>query len=222
MMKLAGMPASDEVQILDLGCGPGSLSFFARRCYPKARILAVDFDPILLKIGQEMAKGTTDRIQFKRADLRDGDWWADYRETFDLVVSATALHWLNAEHLAQTFRRTYEVLKPGAWFFNSDHVASDDPAVGGARYRELLEQKQQAAFRATKADDWEGFWQKLAEELGAPNIASVRDISECWEGTDDGQPMQFHLTALQASGFRHVEVCWQDLGEAVIGAQKQS
>jgi hypothetical protein len=184
--------------------------------------LAVDFDPILLKIGQEMAKGTTDRIQFKRADLRDGDWWADYRGTFDLVVSATALHWLSAEHLAQTFRLTYEVFKPGAWFFNSDHVASDDPAVGGARYRELLEQKQQAAFRATKADDWEGFWQKLAEELGAPNIASVRDISECWEGTDDGQPMQFHLTALQASGFRHVEVCWQDLGEAVIGAQKQS
>jgi len=219
MFKLPGLPRESEVQILDLGCGPGSLSFYALQQYPNARIVAADFDPVLLAMGQQVAKGTTDRIEFRRVDIREAEWWKLYEGRFDLVVSATALHWLNAEHLAQTFQRVYDVLKPGGWILNSDHAASDDQHTQ-ALYCEILQQRQQAAFRATKADDWNGFWEKLGRELGQLDLAALRNEPHFWEGTDDGQAKQFQVARLQDCGLEQVEVYWQDLGEAVIGARR--
>ena len=164
MLRLADLSREGEVQILDLGCGPGSLSFCALRHYPNARVVAVDFDPVLLTMGQGVVQEMTDRIQFVRADIRQADWWEPFEETFDLVMSATALHWLNAENLARLYRRVYQALRPGGWFLNSDHVASDDAEMQ-VRYRQMLRQRQQAAFRAAEVDDWDGFWQNLSREL---------------------------------------------------------
>ncbi len=219
MLQLADLSREGEVQILDLGCGPGSLAFRALQSYPNARIVAVDFDPVLLAMGQQIAKETTDRIQFMRADIRQSDWWAPYEGIFDLVLSATALHWLNAEHLAQTYQRIHQVLKPGGWFMNSNHIASDNPETQ-THYRQMLQAKQQEAFRATGADDWNGFWEKLGRELGQLDLQALRNEAEFWEGTEDGQPKQFHIAVLRQCGFEQVEFHWQDLGEAVIGARK--
>ena len=44
---------------------------------------------------------------------------------FDAVISATALHWLSPEHLAELYRRLASVVCSGGVFLNADHVASD-------------------------------------------------------------------------------------------------
>lgn len=219
MLQWAALLREAQTQILDLGCGPGSLSLRARQHYPNARVLAVDANPILLTIGQHSTKETTDHLQFLQVDIREADWWAAFERTFDLVLSATALHWLSAAHLAQIYRSIYQVLKPGGWFLNSDHIASDYPETQ-SYYRQMLQANQQAAFRETGADDWNGFWQSLAVKLGQPNLQASLGETKIWEGTDDGQPKQFHISVLRQSGFEQVEFHWQDLGEAVIGARK--
>ncbi|HEX7594030.1 MAG TPA: class I SAM-dependent methyltransferase [Anaerolineae bacterium] len=219
MLQLPDLPCEAQVQILDLGCGAGSLSLRALRHSPNTRVLAVDANPILLAIGQHVAKETTDHIQFLQVDIRQADWWAAYEGTFDLVLSATALHWLSAAHLAQSYRSIYQVLKPGGWFLNSDHIASDHPETQ-SRYRQMLQANQQAAFRAAGTDDWNGFWQSLAAKLGQPDVQALLGETTIWEGSDDGQPKPFHISVLQECGFEQVEFHWQDLGEAVMGARK--
>ena len=219
MLQLAVLPRDSEVQILDLGCGPGSLALRALQYYPQARVVAVDSDPVLLALGEQVAQERHSRIRFLQADIRQGDWWAAYSGTFDLAMSATALHWLNAEHLTQTYQRIYQALKPGGCFMNSDHIASDDAATQ-AQYRQMLRERQQAAFRATDADSWDGFWQKLGAELNWPDLDKLRGEAELWEGSDDGLPKGFHLAALRECGFARIAFHWQDLGEAVIGAQR--
>lgn len=221
MLQFADLPPEVEVHILDLGCGPGSLAFHALQHYPNARIIAVDANPILLGIGKEVAKNKkiNEHIHFLQVDIRQADWWRAYNETFELVLSATTLHWLSRESLAQTYQRIYEVLKPGGWFMNSDHVASDNPRIQ-SRWRQMLQANQQAAFRVTGADDWNGFWQRLAEELGQPVLQLLQGETNIWEGTDDGQPKQFQINTLWQCGFEQVEFHWQYLGEAVIGARK--
>jgi len=217
MLRLPGLPRTGDVQILDLGCGPGSLVFRALRHYPNTRVVAVDADPVLLAMGQGVAGQRADRIQFLQADIRGAEWWTAYDEAFDLVLSATTLHWLSPAHLKAAYRRIYRALKPAGWFMNSDHMASDDPAMQ-ARYQQILQAKQETAFRATGADDWDGFWQALAGALRPLSLQDLWREMDLWEGTDDGHPKQFHLDALRQCGFEQVEVCWQDLGEAVIGA----
>ncbi|NQT83151.1 class I SAM-dependent methyltransferase [bacterium] len=221
MLELPGLPREDKLWILDLGCGPGSLAFLALRRHANGLIVAVDFDPVLVAIGQQVAKGTTDRIQFLLADIREGGWWKGYEEVFDLVLSATALHWLNAEHLAETYGRIYGALKPGGWFMNSDHIASDNPRTQ-ALYRKILQEKHQKAFRKTGADDWNGFWEDLGRELNRLDLLALRNEAAFWEGTEDGQPKRFHIGQLERCGFEEVEIHWQELGEAVIGARKPS
>jgi len=219
MLQWPNLPQQSEVHILNLGCGPGSLAFRALACYPNAHVVAIDFDPVLLTMGQQVAQDRAGRIQFLRADIRDGGWWAAYDEAFDLVVSATALHWLSMENLATAYRRAYRALKPGGWLMNSDHMASDHAEIQ-TRYREMLRAKQQTAFRQLRADDWDAFWDALGGELGQLDLRELRNAAEYWEGSDDGQPRQVHIDLLRECGFEQVEFHWQDLGEAVIGARK--
>jgi ubiquinone/menaquinone biosynthesis C-methylase UbiE len=219
MLKLPGLPREAELRILDVGCGPGSLSFLAFRHFPNARIVAVDFDPVLLAMGRQIAEKSFGQVEFKQVDLREPGWWKPHDGEFDLVVSATALHWLSAEHLAQTFRRIFRVLTPGGWLLNSGHVASGDPPTQSS-YRDMLEKRRQTAFSSTRADDWNGFWESLGHAVGRLDLAKLRNVSHFWEGTDDGQPKESHLGALRKCGFERVEVYWQDLGEAIIGARK--
>jgi ubiquinone/menaquinone biosynthesis C-methylase UbiE len=219
MLDLAELPPGPVASVLDLGCGPGSLSLRVARGYPQAEILAVDAEEALLSLGCAAAASCGSPIRFLQADLREGGWWAERDGQFDLVISATALHWLNAEHLTQTYRRIFRALKPGGCFLNSDHYASDH-AETQAHYRALLRSWQQTAFGASGAEDWHGFWRGLTAELAREGKAVSLAEDSTWEGSDNGLSRSFHLQTLQDCGFARVEFHWQWLGEAILGASR--
>jgi len=56
---------------------------------------------------------------------------------------------------------------------------------------------QQAAFRATGADDWNCFWENLGRELDQLDLQALRNEAEFWEGTEDCQPKKFHIAILR-------------------------
>src|SRR6478735_1772506 len=91
--------------VLDLACGPGSISQRLLARFPDAQAIAVDIDPVMLAIGRG-ALGTVDgRLRWIEADLASPDWVEAVGETqMDAVLSATALHWLPAEPLARLYR----------------------------------------------------------------------------------------------------------------------
>lgn len=219
ILGLTDAPPKAEIRILDLGCGPGSLSLRALEYYPRARIVAVDFDPILLAMGRHAAGKTTNRIDFVQNDIRRAEFWQTYVEAFDLVISATALHWLSAEHLAQVYRQSYRALKKGGWLANSDHVASDNPDQQ-IEYRKSLQAGRDSAFRASGAEKWTPFWQNLHQQLARSDISSLPDARDYWEGSDDGQPESVHRQALQQCGFQDMGLLWHEAGEAIVAARK--
>jgi len=219
MLEFPEFPKNAKINILDLGCGPGSLSFCALEHFPAARATAIDADPVLLGMGQKVSKSFSRKVLFIHYDLRRPDWWESHSGKFDLVLSATALHWLNAEHLSRTYQRVFRVLKPGGWFLNSDHIADDNPRIQ-ARFREILQSRQKQFFAKNDADDWDGFWKSLESAIGKTVFKKIRSWKAVWEGTDDGQPRQFHFSALKGCGFKDVFQVWQDLGESIIAARK--
>src|SRR5437667_7128561 len=62
----AGRP---DPLVLDLGCGPGSLSVRLLDRIPAATVVAVDADPLLLALGRA-AYGDRARLRFADCDLR--------------------------------------------------------------------------------------------------------------------------------------------------------
>lgn len=219
MLEFPAISKNAKLYIMDLGCGPGSLAFCALKHFPHARALAIDADPLLLAMGRKAAGRLAPRVRFLQADLCRPDWCESYGKKFDLVLSATALHWLSAKNLADTYKRVFQALKPGGWFMNSDHIADDDPKIQ-ARFRKTLKSRQKHNFAQTRADDWDGFWNSLEKAMGKSVFQKIHEQKAPWQGTDDGQPRKFHFTALKRCGFSKVDLIWRDLGEAIITAQK--
>jgi SAM-dependent methyltransferase len=220
MLRLPGWAPHQALRILDLGCGPGSLALQACYHFPQAEVVAIDSNPVLLKMGSAVAQRQKAPVQFIQADLRQPDWLAAYIGQFDLALSATALHWLSQASLAALYGRVYAALKPGGWFINADHMASDDPATQ-ARYGALRQEKLRLTFLNSGADDWQGYWQHLEAALaGSAPALHPGNGNGGWEGTDDGYPRQFHFQALRACGFERTEIHWQDQGDAILAARK--
>ena len=70
MFRLSNYPTDSKLKILDLGCGPGSLSFAALQHFPRAQVVAVDSDPILLAIGEALRTEYVENVVFLNADFR--------------------------------------------------------------------------------------------------------------------------------------------------------
>src|SRR6516164_9610455 len=77
---------------LDLACGPGSISQRLLSRFPQARSVAVDIDPILLLLGQQVLGDMQGCLRWVEADISEPSWHSRLGEDHvDAVVSTTAL-----------------------------------------------------------------------------------------------------------------------------------
>lgn len=90
-MHLAPLPWRGSA--LDLGCGPGDISFRFLRAFPAWCVDAVDGSSGMIAAGRAaaVAAGVDDRIEFREVRLPDR---ASVRQRFDLLFSNSLLHHL--------------------------------------------------------------------------------------------------------------------------------
>ncbi len=78
--------------VLDVGCGPGTLTIeTARRVLP-GRTVGLDVNPEMLASAREASPpGALPNLSFLEGDIRDGGW----EDEFDLVSAARVLQWIS-------------------------------------------------------------------------------------------------------------------------------
>ena len=209
--------------VLDLACGPGAISDRLLRRYPQGRAVAVDADPVLLRIGREACGDHGGRLRWVQADLRDPAWVARLEAdggpgSFDAVMSSTALHWLSPPDLVSAYRAVGSLLRPGGVLINGDYLPIG-PASGRIKAAAVaVNARRQNEALGRGAEDWEAWWSAVEAmpEL-AEAIATRRQI---WpEGTRGGWAaagLDYHAVALREAGFAEVDLVWQDLEERVL------
>jgi len=134
----------------------------------------------------------------------------------DAVVSATALHWLNAAQLSGVYRQIGPLMRPGAIFLNADHAGSDCPGIQRAweLQRDLALSRQGGA----QGDHWDAFWREYSQALGLDLDPIRRRVAADWEdGVEDGLPLAWHLDRLRESGFASVDCFWRSDCDAIYG-----
>jgi len=207
----AGRP---DPLVLDLGCGPGSLSVRLLDRIPGATVIAIDADPLLLTLGRAAYRDRAG-LRFADCDLRAPGWAAQLGldRPVDAAVSTTALHWLAGPALQALYAELASVLRPGALLLDGDHFKGDEAAtpVIERLSEALIEREEQRRFPQGHGETWTGWWAAVAADPGLAGLATQRGQLGL-DAEHHGSPSAWlatHVDALRAAGFGEVGTLWQ-------------
>ncbi len=204
----------EDPLVLDLGCGPGSLSVRLLGRIPGATVIGVDADPLLLGLARA-AWADRPGLRFADLDLRDPGWSAalGLDRQADAAVSTTALHWLTAGALAAVYAEVATVLRPGGLILDGDHLA-EDPAAAPTLTRlgrALVEREERRHPPAACAETWAGWWAAARADPALASLAARRDSMHL-DAEHHGSPagrLAVHVEALRKAGFAEIGTLWQ-------------
>jgi SAM-dependent methyltransferase len=206
---------------LDLACGPGSLSQRLLNRFPQAQSIALDFDPVLLLLGQKELGDMQGRLRWVEADLRDPDWHTKLGvEQVDAVLSTTALHWLTASTLVQVYHRLGKLVRSGGVFLNGDEFHFGPQMSTFHKVDEYVPQRVAREMAVhSHAVGWHEWWENLKREPGMDELFAERHRRDIEASHHGSHPIvELHEAALLDAGFREVGVIWQHMGNRVVMA----
>ncbi|MFD4976668.1 class I SAM-dependent methyltransferase [Streptomyces sp. NPDC058424] len=206
-------------RVLDLACGTGSITARLLARFPGATSTGVDLDPALLAIARGTFDGD-DRVSFVTADLKDPEWPAKLPyDSYDAVLTATALHWLHSEPLAALYGRVAELLRDGGVFMNADHMIDETTPRINAAERAQRHARMEQAKRAG-ALDWAEWWQLAAKDpvLAEPTARRFEIYGEHADG--DMPSAAWHARALRDQGFPEARPVWCSPSDTLLLALK--
>ena len=215
---VSGIDSIPNAQVLDLGCGPGSLVKYFLKRKENVKFTAVDIDPFLLAIFENtLIPGSSVTILGK--DIRDGSWFKEYPDSFDAVISLTSLHWLSQKNQKTLYRRIHSILKDGGVFANGDPYLPTDETI-----RSRLPALQKERERAVTGETWDEYWESIYSQYQIKDLLDeAKQILFHWEdfeGSDDGYTTDFYLQSLREAGFKKVDVYWKGGLRIVYGGVK--
>jgi SAM-dependent methyltransferase len=207
----AGVGREDPL-VIDLGCGPGSLSVRLLERLPKATVIGVDADPVTLALGRSAYDG----IRFEDLDLRAPGWSGQLGldRNADAAVSTTALHWfLRGELEALYTELAARVLRPGGLLLDGDHFFADpdrEPTLARLG-KELREREDARRFPNGHRESWQGWWEAVAADPELAGYAAERQRRRVETGHHSGETMMLaaHVAALTLAGFSEIGTLWQ-------------
>jgi SAM-dependent methyltransferase len=208
-----------EPRVLDLACGTGSITARLLDRFPDAVSTGVDLDPALLTIARGTFAGD-DRVTLVEADLTDPDWPSRLPyDTYDAVLTATALHWLRKGPLTSLYGQIADLVRHGGVFLNADHMIDDTtPRINAAVAIGDRARRDQAMRDG--ALDWADWWALAAQDpvLAAPTSRRF----EIYGAHADGEmpSAAWHARVLREKGFAEARPVWASPSDTLLLALK--
>ncbi|MGW2054408.1 methyltransferase domain-containing protein [Streptomyces sp. NPDC001840] len=193
-------------QILDLGCGPGSLAARLSARLPRAEIVAVDMDPLLLELARTHH---ADAARYVDAEIGAEGWTEALalERHLDAAVSTTALHYLSERTLRRTYEKLAELLRPGGVLVNADHFPQR--ASGHARITAHVGRSRAERQRVFVHEDWDSWWAAAAQDPELTDLLAERARRGPITEAGEELPPSRHTELLHAAGFQHAAPVWQ-------------
>lgn len=222
MVEVLQLACGDAPLVVDLACGPGSLTTRVLDALPRATVLAVDHDPLLLDLASR-ALGPVhgDRLAVLDADLDDAGWPALVADALDgrapdAFVSTTALHWLAPDALLRVYAAAASLLGDGGVLLNGDHFRFDGRSPVLQRLAAAHDEATQQRAHTAGVPTWDVWWSAARSQPGAAELAAVRDGRYAHRPAPPPTAVDLHLAALAQAGFAEVGTVWQLLDDYVV------
>ncbi|WP_240134913.1 class I SAM-dependent methyltransferase [Streptomyces sp. MUM 178J] len=215
MLDMVEAMVGPEPRVLDLACGTGSITDRLLARFPKAVSTGVDLDPALLAIARGHFAGD-DRVTLVTADLKDPEWVTRLpHDSYDAVLTATALHWLHCEPLAALYGQLAGLVREGGVLMNADHMV--DPATPRINAAERAHRHARMdRAKAAGVLGWSEWWQLAARDphLAGPTAERFEIYGEHADG--DTPSPQWHAEALRTAGFAEARAVWASPSDTLM------
>ncbi|MEV0409867.1 methyltransferase domain-containing protein [Streptomyces sp. NPDC050448] len=202
-------------RVLDLACGTGSITDRVLTRFPESTSTGVDLDPALLTIARGHFDGDR-RVTFVTADLKDPGWTSALPyDTYDAVLTATALHWLHSPQLAVLYGQLAPLVRTGGVFMNADHMP--DPATPRINAAERAHRHAgMDRARAAGALDWADWWALAGADpvLAEPTKRRFEIYGEHADG--DTPDDAWHARTLRETGFAEARTVWRSPSDGLV------
>lgn len=187
--------SADAPRVLDLGAGTGLLAARILTAHPTAEITLVDLAGAMLAQARERLSQIAggERARFSISDLVH----AEFPGPFDAVVSALAIHHLEAARKQRLFARIHRALRPGGIFLNADQVRGSTPRLEGINAAAWLAQVHERG-------------------ISPVDLAAAQERMQL----DRTDTLEDQLSWLRDAGFRDVGCFFQHYMFAVFGGFK--
>jgi len=187
LVEDAGIAVS---HVVDLGSGHGPYLAEWLDAYPNARGTWVDVSAPMEAEAREQLARFGDRITYVRTDVEElagaGIGPAS------VVCSSRALHHLSAEALSEVYRVVGEIVEPGGFVFNLDHVGAPG--------------------------DLEGAYRRIRGRFTGERKKTLKPHRHDYPLARADQ----HAGWMEAGGFEHADVPWRMLYTALISARRRA
>jgi ubiquinone/menaquinone biosynthesis C-methylase UbiE len=153
-------------QILDIGCGTGTLVMLLKQRCPRVSVVGLDPDPKALRRAKTKASRAAVSVQF---DQGFADELPYNNGSFDRVFSSFMFHHLEEQDRERTLREVLRVLKPGGSFHLLDFAGNDHGS--GGHFSRLIHSSNRLK------DNSEGAILPLMRRAGFMNPSKIKDGS---------------------------------------------
>jgi tRNA (cmo5U34)-methyltransferase len=179
---------------LDLGCGTGELSRRLLERLPGLRLHCVDLAPAMIERAREKLAPWGTQVSFAIGNFLEAPLPAGAAG----VVSALAVHHLEADEKRALFARLHGALAPGGLFVLGDAVTGGSEAYTAYYTRRWVEHMR-------------------ASEMSDDQIAAVLSDNE---QNDRFSGLLEQMSWMRESGFSQVECLWKHFLLVVVAAEK--
>ncbi len=185
----------ESLQVLDLGCGTGTISKAILEKHPNAKFTIVDISQNMLTI----AENKIGKSSINKSICKDF-YELNLDDKYDVVASSLALHHLiTDEDKKEFYSRIFNMLKPNGIFLNADVV------LGSNEH-----------FQNNNMEKWVLYMNKSC---------SMDDITNNWliKYKNEDKPARLidQIKWLEDIGFSDVDVIWKYYNFAVYGGLKK-
>ena len=115
--------------VLDLGCGDGALAHVIADTFPDATITCLDFSEPMLEAAKKRLSAYSSQTRFICADYATDTYLESLQsiKPFDAIVSGFSIHHQPDKRKHDLYQQIFNMLHPGCFFINIEHVKSASP-----------------------------------------------------------------------------------------------